>query len=349
MALISSKVGNTGQRQRRRSGLTCLTWPQACALAGALAGLLNAGMAFAQAATPYPIKPVRFVIPFPPGGGNDLLGRAYAERLGERFGHTFIVDNRGGASTVIAAELVARAPADGYTLLLAPSATLAALPNLRANLPYDPIRDFEPVSLISISPYLLVAHPNVAAKSVKELVALAKSKPGNLNYASPGHGTSNHLAAELFKSMAGADLTHVPYKGTGPAVVDLLGGQISVMFASAASVRQFVVGGRLRALGISTIARSPAMPEIPTIAESGVPGYDTYSWGGIVAPRGTPQAIISRLSTEVAIIVKQSDMRDKLIAQGLMPQASTPQAFAEHIRLELAHYRKFIRAAGIRE
>ena len=314
-------------------------------LAGVLVGL--PGAAIAQATAKYPVKPIRFVIPFPPGGGNDLLGRAYAERLGERMGQTFIVDNRGGASTVIAAELVARAPADGYTLLLAPSATLAALPNLRTNLPYDPIKDFEPVSLISISPYLLVVHPNVAAKTVKDLIALAKSRPGQLNFASPGYGTSNHLAAELFKSISGADMTHVPYKGTGPAVVDLLGGQISVMFASAASVRQFVVGGRLRALGISTIARSPSMPEIVPIAELGVPGYDTYSWAGIVVPRGTPQAIISRLSNEVATIVKQSDMREKLVAQGLVPQTSTAQAFAEHIRVELAHYKKFIRAAGI--
>ena len=345
MSFVSAIVSNAVHQR---------LWLSVCTLS--FAGILQSGVALAAqssaqspvtAVTPYPVKPIRFVIPFPPGGGNDLMGRAYAERLSERLGQPFIVDNRGGASTVIAAEIVARAPADGYTLFLAPSATLAALPNLRSNLPYDPIRDFEPVSLISISPYLLVVHPGIAAKTVKELIALAKSKPGHLNFASPGHGTSNHLAAELFKAMSGAEMTHVPYKGTGPAVIDLLGGQISVMFASAASVRQFVVAGRLRALGISTLARSPAMPEIAPIAESGVPGYDTYSWGGIVVPRGTPPAIISRLSAEVASIVKQSDMRDKLVAQGLVPQTSTPQAFAEHIRAELAHYRKFIRAAGI--
>ena len=314
---------------------------------GALGAGLHAGAALAQLVAAYPAKPIRFVIPFPPGGGNDLLGRAYAERLSERFGQPLIVDNRGGASTIIAAEIVARAPADGYTLLLATSATLAAMPNLRPKLPYDPIKDFDPVSLISASPYLLVVHPNVAAKTVREFISLTKSKPGQFLYASPGHGTSNQLAAELFKSMSGADLAHVPYKGTGPAIIDLLGGQVAAMFASAASVRPFVLQGRLRALGISTATRSPATPDIAPIAESGVPGYDTSSWGGIVAPRGTPQAIIARLNAEIVYIVKHGDMREKLAAQGLGPQAGTPEAFAAHIKSELAHYRKFIRAAGI--
>ena len=318
-----------------------------CALSGVFSGLLQPGMVLAQTAVSYPVKPIRFVIPFPPGGGNDLLGRAYAERLSERLGQQLIADNRGGASTVIAAEIVARAPADGYTLLLATSATLAAMPNLRPKLAYDPIKDFEPVSLITASPYLLVVHPNVAAKTVKELVALTRSKPGQFHYASPGHGTSNQLAAELFKSMSGADLTHVPYKGTGPAIIDLLGGQVAAMFASAASVRPFVLQGRLRALGISTATRSSAMPEVAPIAELGVPGYDTSSWGGIVAPRGTPKPIIARLNAEIVYIYKNGDMREKLAAQGMGPQASTPEAFAAHIKSELAHYRKFIRAAGI--
>ncbi len=313
----------------------------------ALAAGLHPSVVLAQPAAVYPAKPIRFVIPFPPGGGNDLLGRAYAERLSERFGQPLIVDNRGGASTVIAAEIVARAPADGYTLLLATSATLAAMPNLRRKLPYDPIKDFDPVSLITASPYMLVVHPNVPAKTVKELIALTKSKPGQFSYASPGHGTSNQLAAELFKSMSGADLTHVPYKGTGPALIDLLGGQVAAMFASTASVRPFVLQGRLRALGISTATRSPAMPEIAPIAELGVPGYDASSWGGIVVPRGTPTAIIAKLNAHIVYIVKQGDMREKLAAQGLGPQASTPEAFAAHIKSELAHYRKFIHAAGI--
>jgi len=287
------------------------------------------------------------VIPFPPGGGNDLLGRAFADRLGERIGQQMISDNRGGGSTIIAAEIVARAPADGYTLLLATNTTLAIVPSLKAKLPYDPIKDFEPISLVSNSPYLLVVHPGIQAKSVKELIALSKSKPGQINYASPGHGTSNHLAVEMFKTMSGADLTAVPYKGTGPALADLLGGHVTVMFASTASARPLVLAGRLRALGISTAKRSPAMPEVATIAESGVPGFQMTSWAGIVAPRGTPAAVVARLNSEIAAVIQQGDLRDKLAGQGFFPQTSTPQEFAAHIRSELVRIRKLVQAANL--
>ena len=306
--------------------------------------------AIAIAAAPaqaYPTKPVRLVIPFPPGGGNDLLGRAFADRLGDRLGQQMISDNRGGGSTIIAAEIVARAPADGYTLLLATNTTLAIVPSLKTKLPYDPIKDFEPISLVSNSPYLLVVHPGLQAKSVKELIALSKSKPGQINYASPGHGTSNHLAVEMFKAMSGADLTAVPYKGTGPALADLLGGHVTVMFASTASARPLVLAGKLRALGISMAKRSPAMPEVATIAESGVPGFHMTSWAGIVAPRGMPAAIIARLNSEIATVIQQGDLRDKLAGQGFFPQTSTPQEFAAHIRSELVRTRKVVQAAGI--
>jgi len=306
--------------------------------------------AIAIAAAPaqaYPTKPVRLVIPFPPGGGNDLLGRAFADRLGDRLGQQMISDNRGGGSTIIAAEIVARAPADGYTLLLATNTTLAIVPSLKSKLPYDPIKDFEPISLVSNSPYLLVVHPGLQAKSVKELIALSKSKPGQINYASPGHGTSNHLAVEMFKAMSGADLTAVPYKGTGPALADLLGGHVTVMFASTASARPLVLAGKLRALGISMAKRSPAMPEVATIAESGVPGFHMTSWAGIVAPRGMPAAIIARLNSEIATVIQQGDLRDKLAGQGFFPQTSTPQEFAAHIRSELVRTRKVVQAAGI--
>ena len=306
--------------------------------------------AIAIAAAPaqaYPTKPIRLVIPFPPGGGNDLLGRAFADRLSERLGQQMISDNRGGGSTIIAAEIVARAPADGYTLLLATNTTLAIVPSLKAKLPYDPVKDFEPISLVSNSPYLLVVHPGLPAKSVKELVALTKSKPGQINYASPGHGTSNHLAVELFKTMSGADLTHVSYKGTGPALTDLLGGHVTVMFASTASARPLVLAGKLRALGISSAKRSPAMPEVPTIAESGVPGFHMTSWAGLVAPRGTPVAIVAKLNSEVAAVIQQGDLRDKLAGQGFFPQTSTPQEFAAHIRSELVRIRKLVQAAGL--
>ena len=304
----------------------------------------------ARAAPPsaaYPTKPVRLVIPFPPGGGNDLLGRAYAERLSQRLGQPVVADNRGGASTAIAAEIVARAPADGHTLLLATIATLAVLPGFKSNLAYDPVKDFDPVSLISASPYLLVVNPGVPVKSVKELIALAKSKPGQINYASPGHGTMNHLTFELFKLASGADLTHVPYKGTGPALADVLGGHVGVMFASTASARPLVITGKLRALGISTLKRSPAMPDVAPIAESGVPGFDTSSWGGLVVPRGTPAAIIARLNSEVVAVVRQGDLREHLESQGYVLQTSTPQEFAAHIRSELVRFRKLIKAAGL--
>jgi tripartite-type tricarboxylate transporter receptor subunit TctC len=249
-----------------------------------------------HAADKYPVRPVRFIIPFPPGGGNDILGRAYAEKMAERTGQPWVSDNRGGASTIIGAEIVARAPADGYTLLLGTNTTLAVVPALKQKIPFDPLKDYEHISLMSSSPYLLVVHPSVAAKSVKELVAMAKAKPGAINYASPGHGTSSHLSFELFKWTAGIDITHVPYKGTALMMTELMAGQVQVMLVSTAAARPHVRAGKMRALGISTAKRSPAMPEVAPIAESGVPGFNIASWVGLVAPRGLPPAIIARLN-----------------------------------------------------
>jgi len=313
----------------------------------ALCVLLAVPALAAQAAEKYPVRPVRFVIPFPPGGGNDILGRAFAERLGERLGQQWVVDNRGGASSIIGAEIVARAPADGYTLLLGTNSTLAVVPSLRRKLPYDPIKDYDPISMMSSSPYLLVVNPGFEAMSVKELIALAKSKPGQLNFASPGHGTSNHLSFEMFKMMAGIELTHIPYKGTSAMITDLLGGRASVMLVSTASVRPHVLSGRLRALGISTAKRSPAMPEVATIAESGVPGYETASWVGLMAPRGTPPAILARLNADIAAVLQGGDLREKLASQGFVPEPSTQQHFARHIRSELERFRALVQAAGI--
>lgn len=308
----------------------------------------------AEAAEKYPTRPIRFIIPFPPGGGNDILGRAFAEQLGERTGQTWVVDNRGGASTVIAAEIVVHAPADGYTLLLGTNTTLSVVPSLRDKLPYDPIRDFDTISLMSSSPYLLVVHPSFPAKTLQDLIAMAKAKPGQINYASPGFGTSNHLSFELFKSMAGINLTHVPYKGTGPAMAELLGGQVSVMFASTAAVRPLVLNGKLRALAISTARRSPAMPDVAPIAELGVPGFDNASWVGLIGPRGLPPAIIARLNAEVAAVIKGGGgggggLRNRLAAQGFVPEASTPQQFAAHIKDELGRFRQLVKAANIKE
>jgi tripartite-type tricarboxylate transporter receptor subunit TctC len=313
----------------------------------ALCFLLVAPASAVQAAEKYPVRPIRFVIPFPPGGGNDILGRAFAERLGERLGQQWVVDNRGGASSIIGAEIVARAPADGYTLLLGTNSTLAVVPSLRRKLPYDPIKDYDPISMMSSSPYLLVVNPGFEAMSVKELIALAKAKPGQLNFASPGHGTSNHLSFEMFKLMAGIDITHIPYKGTSAMITDLLGGRVSVMLVSTASVRPHVLSGRLRALGISTAKRSPAMPEVAPIAEMGVPGYDTASWVGLMAPRGTPPAILARLNTDIAAVLQGGDLREKLASQGFVPEPSTQQHFARHIRSELERFRALVQAAGI--
>jgi tripartite-type tricarboxylate transporter receptor subunit TctC len=301
-----------------------------------------------QAADPYPARPVRFIIPFPPGGGNDILGRAYAEKMAEHTGQPWVSDNRGGASTIIGAEIVARAPADGYTLLLATNTTLAVVPALKQKIPYDPLRDYEHISLISSSPYLLVVNPSFAPRSVKELIATAKAKPGAINYASPGHGTSNHLSFELFKWTAGIDVTHVPYKGTALMMTELMAGQVQVMLVSTAAARPHVRSGKMRALGISTAKRSPAMPEVAPIAESGVPGFNIASWVGLAAPRGLPPALIARLNKETGVVIDGGDLKDKLAAQGFMPDASTPQEFAAHARAELARLRKLVKAAGIK-
>jgi tripartite-type tricarboxylate transporter receptor subunit TctC len=328
------------------------SWIQRLSLNGAAALFAAAALPpvaiAAQAVTIYPTKPIRLVIPFPPGGGNDIVGRLLAERLGERLGQPVIADNRGGASTIIAADLIAHAPTDGYTLMLGPNTTLAVIPNLRPGLPYDPLKDFEPVSLVARSTYLLVAHPAAPFATVKELIAQAKARPGQINFASPGAGTSNHLAGEMFKQMAGINLTHVPYKGTGPAVSDLLGGHVPLMFASLASVRAHVAAGKLRGLGVSTAKRNPSLPDMPTIAESGVPGYHSNSWSGVIAPRGTPPVIITRLNSEIVGLIRDSDARQRLSAQGFDLESSTPQEFGKYIRAELARYGKIIKAAGIK-
>jgi len=313
----------------------------------AAAWVLPAVAQAAQPAVAYPAKPIRLIVPFPPGGGNDIVGRTIVEKLGERLGQQVVCDNRGGASTIIAADMVAHAPADGYTLMLGPNTTLAVIPSLKSGLPYDPVKDFEPISLVASSTYLLVVHPGSPFNSLKDLIAAAKARPGQINYASPGSGTSNHLASEMLKQMAGINLTHVPYKGTGPAVTDLLGGHVPVMFASLASVRPHVQANRLRGLAVSTAKRNPALPEMPTIAEAGVPGYHSNSWSGLIAPRGTPQTIVARLNAEIVTIIQQGDARPRLAAQGFDLESSTPKEFAAHIKSELGRYGKLIRAAGI--
>lgn len=307
-------------------------------------GLLWAGAVYCQG---YPAKPVR-IITAEPGGGNDFAARVLGQGLARSLGQPFIVENRGGAGGAIAAEAAAKAPADGYTLLLY-AGNVWTIPLLRSNVQYDAIRDFAPITWIAKSPNTVIVHPSLPVKNIRELIALAKARPGQLNYASGGSGSATHLSVELFKSMAGVNITHVPYKGTGPMITEILGGQVPIMMASTASVRPHVLSGRMRALGISIAKRSPAMPDIPTIAEAGVPGFNTASWVGLIGPRGLPPAIITRLNAEIANAIRGGELRDKLASQGFMPEASTPQQFAAHIREELDRFRKLVKSAGLKE
>ncbi len=295
----------------------------------------------------YPVKPVRLIVAFPAGGGNDVLARLVTQKLSAALGQQFVVDNRTGAGGTIGAELAARAPADGYTLFLAAVATHAINPNLQKNLPYDPVRDFDAVCLLASAALVLAVHPSLPARSVPQLVALAKSRPGAINYASSGQGSSAQLAAELFKSMTRTNLQHVPYKGIAQGLNDLLGGHVQVIFNTAAALLPHIKSARLRALAVTTAKRIPALPELPTIAESGVPGYQAGSWWGIVTPAGTPRAIIDVLNRELVAAVRTPDIVARLNAEAALPIGSTPEEFTAHIRDELARLGKVIREAGI--
>jgi tripartite-type tricarboxylate transporter receptor subunit TctC len=295
----------------------------------------------------YPAKPVRFIVAFPAGGGNDVLARLVAQKLSAAYGQQFVVDNRTGAGGTIGTELAARAPADGYTLLLAAVATHAINPNLQRNLPYDPVRDFDPVCLMASAALVLAVHPSLPVRSVPQLVALARAQPGAINYASSGSGSSAQLAAELFKSLSKTNLQHVPYKGIAQGLNDLLGGHVQVIFNTAAALLPHIRSGRLRALAVTTVKRVPALPDLPTIAESGVPGYQTGSWWGIVVPAGTPRAIIESLNRETIAALRTPEIVARLNAEAVLPIGSSPEEFAAHIRDELTRLGKVIREAKI--
>jgi tripartite-type tricarboxylate transporter receptor subunit TctC len=299
------------------------------------------------AAQSYPVKPVRIIVGFVPGGGNDVISRLVAQKLSVAFGRQFVVENRPGAGGMIGAELAAKSPPDGYTLFLAGVATHAINPNLQKNVPYDPVRDFDPVCLMASAPTLLAVHPSLPARTVKQFIALARARPGEINYASSGHGSSAQLAAELFKSMTGTRMQHVPYKGIGLAFNDLLSGQVQVMFNAAAALLPHTRSGRMRALGVGSLQRVAAIADIPTIAESGVPGYQAGSWYGFVAPAGTPRAIIDSLSRETAAAIKSPEIATKLSAEAVLVIGSSPEEFAVHIKDELARIGKVIREAAI--
>ena len=299
---------------------------------------------FSQAS--YPDKPIRLVVPYPPGGFTDILGRQLATQLQTRLGQNVIVDNKGGGGSTIGSAMVARAPADGYTLLLV-APDLAINESLMATrLSYDARKDFSPVIRAAWSPMVLVTHPSVPAKNVSEFLALAKARPGKINFASGGIGTGAHLALELFQTRAGVDLTHVPYKGNGPATSDLLGGQVSAMFLQYAVAKPHVAGGKLVMLATPSGKRSQAIPEVPTIAESGLPGFDVEPWFGIVAPAGTPAAIVNRLNAEIGKIMQQNDVKDMLASVGAAPSISTPQEFGKFIDSEISRWAEVVKTSG---
>jgi tripartite-type tricarboxylate transporter receptor subunit TctC len=312
---------------------------------GIIAILILAGPARAQ---DYPTKPIRLVVPFAAGGATDVLARLVGERLTASLGQQVVVDNRPGAGGNIGSDLVARAEPDGYTILMGAVGTHAINPSLYPKMPYDPVKDFAPVTLVASVPNVLVVNPEVPANSVQELIDLAKAKPGELNFASSGNGTSIHLSGELFKAMTGTDIVHVPYKGSGPAVTDLLGGQVQMMFDNMPSSLPHVKAGKLRALGVTSAKRSPALPEVPTIAEAGVPGYDATSWFGILAPAGTPEPVVTRLQGAIVQALGEPEMRQRMADLGAEPVGDTPAEFGQFIAAEIAKWAKVVNDAGVK-
>lgn len=322
-----------------------LTRRQKCmVVTGAL--LCSAASLTACAQARYPDRPIRIIVPLAPGGGSDYTARYIGQRLADRVGQAVVVDNRPAASGIVGTDMVAKAVPDGYTLLLAYS-THAQSAQLFEKLPYDPIKDFAPVTLITATPFMLGIHPSVAASSVSELVALARSKPGALNYGSSGAGSSIHLTTELLKSAANLQMTHVPYKGSGPAFIDLIGGQIQMLFSSTVSTMPHVKSGKVRGLAITSLKRAPALPEIPTIAES-YPGFESSSWFGLLVPAKTPQPVMDRLLKETRAALKSPDVNQALVSQGAEPGGSSPTEFGAYFQTEIGKWAKVIKSAGIK-
>ena len=296
----------------------------------------------------YPTKPIRMIAPFAPGGGADFVARIAGQKLSVALGQPVVVDNRAGAGGVIGTELAAKSPADGYTLLIGSAGPFAILPVISTRLPYDPLKDFAPVTLVSSFPFVLVVHPSLPIKSVQELIAYAKAKPGQLNFGSPGNGSTTHLAAELLKVLAKIDVVHVPYKGVAPAVADLLAGQTQFMSGDMSTVMPQVRAGKLRALAITGGKRSPLVPELPTIAEAGVPGYEASGWFGVMAPGAIPRELVARLNAAIVKGIMEADARERLAALGGEVVANTPAEFAARIRDDLAKWKKLVAAIGLK-
>ena len=329
-----------GRALRLRSAARAI----ACAATGTLC-LLSPAPGSAQA---YPSKPIRFVVPFAPGGTTDILARLIAQRLSEPLRQPVLIDNRPGANGSLGSELVAKSPPDGHTIIMGYLGSLAINPNLYTKLPYDPVRDFAPVTLAASTTQAIAAHPSLPAKSVQELIALARSRPGHVTYASAGIGAPSHLAGALFTIMAKIDMVHVPYKGSGAALSDLLGGHVAVSFGGLAAVMPAAKAGKLRVIAIASKARSSAVPQVPTIAESGLPGFDVPSWFGVLAPAGTPREIVERLHAEISRILNAQDVKERLAADGAEVAATSPDEFAAYIKSEIAKWGAVIRQANIR-
>ncbi|HEX2824772.1 MAG TPA: tripartite tricarboxylate transporter substrate binding protein [Burkholderiales bacterium] len=301
----------------------------------------------AAQAQSFPSKPVRLIVPFAAGGSTDIVARVLGQELNRMWGQPVLVDNRAGGSTVIGTEIVAKAPPDGHTLLVTP-APFTIVPSLASKLPYDPHKDFEPIVLINTTPLVVVVHPAVPAKNIRELVALAKSRPGALNYGSSGSGGSNHLAGELFNAMAGVKMVHVPYKGNAPALQDLVGGHVDVVFNGLTSALPLIKGGKLRALGMTSLKRSSALPEVPTLDEQGLKGFQAVAWNGLTAPAKTPKAIVDKINADVVKVVRAPELMEKLKAEGSDPVGSSVDAYARFLRDEIAKWNKVIRFANIK-
>lgn len=314
----------------------------------ALVGAMASPLAGVAATSTYPDRPVRLLVPFPPAGANDIVARHIAQQLAERWGRPVVIDNRAGAGGLLGTEIGARAAPDGYTLTVASTSTLAAPVGLYPKLAFDPIADFAPITQAVTAPNVLVVHPGVAANSVKELLALARAKPGALHYSSFGGGSSSHLVGEMFKHMAGVSLTHVPYKGGGPALLAVLGGEVQLTFANLSAAMPHIKTGKVRVLGVTALSRSPALPDAPTVAESGVPGFQATAWVGFVAPAKTPAALIARVHADILAALAVPALKSQLAVQGLEIVGSSPKEFAAHIRDDIARWTRVIRAAGIR-
>ncbi len=314
------------------------------ALAAAMALLAAAG---AGAQGTYPSRAIRFVAPFPPGGSSDVLCRLLGQKLSEALGQPVAVENRPGAAANIGHEFAAKQPPDGYTLLISSSSTLATNPHLYKRLGFDPIADFSPISMVASAGQVLVVHPSVPATSVQQLVALARAQPGKLNFGSGGKGIQSHISGEMFKAATGVDIVHIPYKGTVQAVSDLVAGQVQMVFADMVPAMPHIRAGRLRALAVTTGARSPVLPDVPTMIESGLAGYRAGVWWSVMAPRGTPEAIVNRLNADLGRIVRLADVEEKYAGLGVTPEHSTPQYVIERIRADTAEVAKVLRAAGV--